>query len=114
MRVRESISVRKDSGGSTNELHVSYTYEVDGRKYFGFKVSPASQTAGSDRWARRALAEIRSQSPLRAYVNPRRPAEAYLTNRVSPSIVVLALILGIGFIAIGIVILARSEGMPSN
>jgi len=113
-RKRVSSGGRADSGGTHWELQVAYTYEVDGRKYSGHRLSPAGQTGGSERWARRALAKIRDQNPLRAYVNPRKPTEAYLTNRVSLIGLTVVLVLGTAFVVFGIAILMRSWGMPSD
>lgn len=93
-----------ESGLTMFSAHFRYSYSVDGKSYEGTQYTMAKTWSSSNRGPHeKEVAEFSKGSEVRAWVNPRDPAEAVL--KVDPSafpdvtvVLVLLILFGLGLV----------------
>jgi hypothetical protein len=89
------IKTVRGSKGNSYAPQISYSYSYEGAQYVGAGVMPVSMSASLG-WAESLRARFQRGSVVAAYVNPGRPASAFLVRRVS-LLPLLFVVMPIGF-----------------
>lgn len=96
------LQVRHHKKGESYQLKASFQYDFNGRQYSSEQVSLNDLPDDAEAGLHRQLSQARQQHmPIQVWVDPKYPSFAVLDRDVYPGEVMLHLVLGIAFLAVG-------------
>ncbi len=95
-------------GPSSYAPEIQYTYEFEGRKFFGERISVIGTSAQHRGHAREVLARYPVGASVDVYVDPRKPSRAVLEPGVSWGSL-LATVMGLAFATFAVLMWMRPE-----
>lgn len=111
----EEIPGPAEHGGDRFEPVIRYRFEARGHGYESERVSlewPAGATSPDAQEARSLVERHPAGSAVDVWFDPADPRSAVLVRGGAPAQVTVAIVVGLGLIAVGLLVLARAQGGP--